>query len=218
MILTHLYRSFSLKASLLAFLCMLSACSYSLRRGSLGLGGLNSRDSKTTRIYVPIVDNLSAEVGPEFVLTSALRETLASVPNLDVVQSPEQADYLLLGRIRSWGRSVVGTATQASAADQGLGGLIEGQVSAADIQVFLNAEFELLENLPESSSTGVRVQKSLWVRKLSDQRNFEAYQRFDELAGSSSAPHINRSREELQLRKVSQSLARKVLDQVAQDF
>jgi hypothetical protein len=203
---------------LFAFLLsLLVSCAYQLRRASVRLGGL-SQGQGHTRIYVPIVDNLSSEVGPELILTSALRESLAAIPNVVLVQKPEQADYLLLSRIRNWGRSVVGKTAQATAGDQAVGGLIEGQVSAADIQVFLEAEFELLENLSEASADGVRVQKTLWVRNLSDRRNFEALQRFDEVSGSSAAPHVNRSREELQLRKVAQSIARQVLDQVAQDF
>ena len=193
------------------------SCAYKLQKGSLSLNKLDAVNS-ITKIHVPIVDNLSAEAGPEMVLTSALRESLASVSNVELVPSSTEADYLLLVRIKNWGRLVVGNTRQARSKDQAIGGLIEGQVSAADIQVFMDIEVELLENLKKSSTIETQVQKSIWIRNLSEERNFEAFRRFDEVSGSSSAFNINRSREELQLRNVSQSLARQVLDQVAQDF
>lgn len=209
----------NLKQIILSLLILaISACSYHIQKGSGGLGDLAKTQGGKARIYVPISDNLSSEAGPEMMLTSSLREVLSTLPDVILVQNPDQADYFLLTRITDWGRFATGTSKIASAEDQAMGGLIQGQSSAADIKVFLNADFELLENLQTASSSNQKIQKSLWVRQLSEERSFEAFRRFDELSGSSSAPQIHRSREELQLRKITQSLARQVLDQVTQDF
>jgi hypothetical protein len=195
-----------------------SSCAYQLSRG--GVGGLSSSGEgvESARVYVPVVDNMSAEAGPELPLTNALREALSSVRGLDIVNSPEEARFVLLGRIKNWGRSVAGSSSLGTLETEQAGGLLRNQYSAAEISVFMVTEFELVERLEEASTGSSQIQKTLWRRSLSEARVYEASRRFDEASGSSSAPHINRSREAMQLRRISESLARQIIDQVSQDF
>lgn len=195
-------------------LILVSSCAYQLRRGSLSRG---VGEIEGSRIFVPIVDNMSSEVGPESVLTGALREAMSTLDGLEVVNSESEARFILEGRVKEWGRRLATPSPLASAEDEARGGLIRNQTSAADIKVYMNVDFELLEVMA-SSHGEVPVRRSLWKRKFSSERKFEAYNRFDELAGSSSAPHINRSRERLALTEMSETIARQIIDQVSQDF
>lgn len=192
----------------------LGACSYSLRRGDQPLTKLDGQSLATgvQSIYIPMIENLSTTVAPESVLTEALREVFATQPGLKVVSSESEAEYILLGRVRQYGTSFATATSPSSAAAQKAGGLVEGQVTAADIKVYMWADFELLEN------TSAKLRRSLWTKGIQEEAAFEAYNRQDELSGASSAPHVNRSREYLQLRKISRTVARKILDQVSQDF
>jgi hypothetical protein len=195
---------------------LLGSCAYRLQRGGLGLTGLGEGVA-TARVFVPVVDNVSTEVGPEGVLTGAVREALATLHGLEVVNHESQAQFILLGRIRDWGRYMAAPTGRATQEDEDRGGLIRNQTSASDIRVFLNTEFELLEVMPTSTAQ-VPLRRSLWSRNYRSEANYEAFARFDEASGSSSAPHVNRSRERLQLRQMSERIARQIIDQVSQDF
>lgn len=196
-------------------LMQMAACAYQLRRGSLGLGGLGE-GVESARVFVPIVDNMGTEVGPESVLTGAVRESLATLQGLDVVNSEGKANFILLGRVKDWGRSVVSNSSLSTAAAENRGGMIRNQFSAADIKVYMVADFELLE--VRASSGDLPVRRRLWTRQFRTEGNYEASALFDEFSGSSSAPHINQSRERLQLRRISETMARQIIDQVSQDF
>jgi hypothetical protein len=194
----------------------LSACScaYKLRRGSLNRG---VGDIESARVFVPIVDNLSTEVGPEAVLTGALREALSTLQGIEVVNSESDARFVLRGRVREWGRRLSSPTSLSTAEAEARGGLIRNQTTAADIKVSMIADFELLE-VQSSTDSAPSVSRRLWQRQFSSEGTYEAYNRFEELSGSSSSPFINRSRERLQLRKMSDSMARQIIDQVSQDF
>jgi hypothetical protein len=198
----------------LATCLSLSSCAYKLRRGGLtrGVGDIDNAS-----IFVPVIDNLSTEVGPEAVLTGSVREAMATLQGVDVVNSQKQARFVLRGRIKRWGRNFGTPTTASSAAAEAAGGLIENQTSAADIKVSLVADFELLE-LVSPGTNEMPILRNVWKREFRSEGSFEAYNRFDERSGSSSAPFINRSRENLQLRKLSDNIARQIIDQVSQDF
>ncbi len=204
-----------IKFGLLALIGV-SGCAYKLQKGGLGLSGLGE-GVETAHVFVPVIDNLSTEVGPEAVLTGAVREALATLRGLEVVNDSSRARFILLGRVRDWGRYTAGTTGASSQDAEDRGGLIRNQTSAANIKVFLDTEFELLEVLAGEPSA-IPLRRSLWTRQFRTEANYEAYTLFDEASGSSSAPHINRSRERLQLRKMSERIARQIIDQVSQDF
>ncbi|MEO5668326.1 MAG: hypothetical protein ABIR96_09725 [Bdellovibrionota bacterium] len=166
---------------------------------------------------MPIVDNLTSEAGPEAVLTGAIREAMSTLNGLEVVNSESEARFVLQGHVKEWGRRLGTPSPLATQEEENRGGLIRNQTSVADIKVFLTADFELFEKIP-SDNAQIPVRRSLWKRQFRAESNYEAYNRFDELAGSSSAPHINRSRERLQLGKMSDSMALQIIDQVSQDF
>ncbi|NCN40465.1 hypothetical protein GW916_04380 [bacterium] len=192
----------------------LSACSYSLRKGDQPLAKLDGKAAASgiQSIYIPVIENLSSTVAPESVLTEALREVFSTQPGLKVVSDESKAEYVLLGRVSHYGTRFFNPTSPSSRAAEDAGGLVENQVTAADIKVYLQADFELLEN------TSADMRRSLWSKGIQEETSFEAFNRQNELLGSSSAPHINRSREYLQLRKMSRNMARKILDQVSQDF
>lgn len=198
-----------------AILLLIAGCSYSLRRGDrplVKLGGGTAPSSGIQRIYIPMVENITTQVASEDVLTEALREVFSTQPGLEIVNSEKNANFILLGRVQEYGTKFFSPTSPSSANSESLGGLVEGQVTAADIKVFMTADFELLENVSET------LRRSLWSKSLRGEASFEAYNRFDEASGATSAPHINRSRSLLQLRKVSKVMAQKILDQVSQDF
>jgi len=195
-------------------LLVVSSCAYRLRRGSLSKG---VGDVENARVFVPIIDNMTAEVGPEAVLTGAVREAMSTLRGIEVVNEEQRARFMLLGRVREWGRRSAAASRSATVVEQDRGGLIEKQTTAADIRVFLVVEFELSEIIPSGTSQ-TSVKRNLWKRQFKSDASFDAYAYHDELAGSSSAPHINRSREDLQLRQMADGIARQIIDQVSQDF
>lgn len=202
---------------LLILATVLSACGYQLRKGDKPLAALGSAplEDRPQRIYVPVVENMTTRVGPESVLTNAIREELAIQPGIQVVNSEQSADFVLVGQVSSFGSRFKSSTSQASATQEANGGMVQGQVTAADIEVFLGANFRLLEHVNDQ---GQMLRRLLWVKGVEEELSIEAYNRFSEASGSSSAPHINRSREQLQLRNLSEIVARKVLDQVTQSF
>src|SRR5690606_12356103 len=119
----------------------LSGCAYKFRRGSLNRG---VGDVESARVFVPVVDNLSDEVGPESVLTGSVREAMATLQGIDVVNSEDSARFVLQGRVKEWGRRFSSATALSSAEAEARGGLIRNQTTAADIKVYMRAEFELL--------------------------------------------------------------------------
>lgn len=202
----------------LFFLSSLSSCGYQLRRGDkplAALGSLNIQD-RAQRVYVPLVENMTTQVGPEAVLTNAVREVFSIQPGLRVVNSESEADYVLVGRVLDYGSRYKSSTSQASQTSEQKGGLASGQVTAADIEVYLAASFSMMERVYDGQ--GQLLQRQLWVKAVEEELSIEAFNRFAEAEGASSGPQINRSRERLQLRNLSGIIARRVLDQVTQDF
>ena len=166
-----------------------------------------------------MVDNVTVRTGIEVVVTNAIRDKLAAADGIDVVNSAEAADFYLLGNIVKYNdqfgpTTVVGNPTTSAA-----GGLGVGKIGAADIQVTLGLSVRLLVKLPDTGA----AQRLLWNRKFERSGTFASSTRFASVgngidAGSSSAMHINSSRELIQIRLLSDLLAQQILDQVAQDF
>ncbi len=205
----------SITLNSLVIALVLSSCSYKLRRGDkalLNLAGKSGNSTGKQTIYIPVIENLATTVAPEAVLTEAMREVFSTQPGLKVVGREADADYILLGKVSQYGSRFFNPTSPSTADASSRGGMLQNQVTAADIKVYMVADFEMLEN------TSKDLRRSLWTKNLKEETSFEASSRYDELSGASSAAHINRSREMLQLQKISRDMARKILDQVSQDF
>jgi len=197
----------------LIILFILTGCGYTLQRGEVSLGGVSAGSEKAQKIFIPVVDNMSVRAGPEVPLTTALRETLSAAPGVDVVDDPSKADFILLGSIVLYDR-LPGPTTFV---------ITNGQRIAGDIRIKLMVKMKLLEIVDRDNSKSTTPRKIVWDRDFSTESLIESSRRqlaegssFD--AGSSSAVWINDAREKLQLRSLSQTLARQVVDQVVQDF
>jgi hypothetical protein len=195
--------------------CWLSACGYASRKGEVVLGGTTKPGPQ--KLFIPIVDNLTVRTGFEVTLTNALRKSLSTVRGLELVESSDSADYFLLGTLTKH-RLEARSAILGTNLTQGRGGIAENQSTAADLSLTLDLRVQLVERSAEGS-----FRRELWTRDFSRSAVVEASTRHDvglnSLSSASySAPHINASREEIQVRLLSEQLAQLVLDQVVQDF
>lgn len=163
------------------------------------------------RVFIPVVDNRTTRPGLEALVTNALRERISSVAGVRLVDRPEDANFLLLGTLISYGRkfgvsSVTGTAGTASQ-----GGLASNQSTAAEIRIEMGLQVKLVEKVED-------LRKVVWTRSFNQGATFETSRRFSEKEGSTSAAQINDSRESIQIGLLAKGLARLVLDQVEQGF
>lgn len=205
-------------AALPLIIVCVASCGYQLRRDDANSSALPRVGNRRATVFVPVVDNLTPRTGIEAELTTSLRETMARLPGVDVIQNESSADYLLLVKVTQFERSPGPTPVAGTASTEALGGLTSGLSTAADIRVILGAEFRLLQ--VEQATATRRV---LWTRSYSAQQLIAASRRQysdvdDTMGASSSAHYINESRERFSYRGLSQSLASQVVDQVAQDF
>jgi hypothetical protein len=195
-----------------------TSCGYQLRRDESATTSLPRVGDRAATVFVPVVDNLTPRTGIESDLTTALRETLARLPGVEVIQSESNADYLLLARVTQFERSPGPTPVAGTGTTQAGGGLLSGLSTAADIRVKLGAEIRLVHQ--ETAQSPRRV---LWTRSYASDQLLSASRRQysdidDTLGASSSAYYINESRERFSYRGLTQSLANQIVDQVAQGF
>lgn len=188
----------------------MTSCGYSSRKADVVLGQ-KALPADQQRVFIPVVDNRTTRPGLEGVVTNALRERLSSVPGVLIVDSAEDANFLLLGTLSSYGRkfgvsSVTGNPTTASQ-----GGLASNQSTAAEIRIEMGLHVKLVEKSED-------LRKIVWTRSFSQGATFETSRRFSEKEGSTSAAQINDSRESIQVGLLAKGLARLVLDQVVQGF
>jgi len=196
----------------------LTACGYSNRKRVTPIATLSNDEERSetvkpgpSRIYIPVIDNLSTKVGVESILTNALRERMSGQPGIELVARPEDAEFILLGALTSYGRKHgIETATGVSETEAS-GGLRGGSVLAKTIRLSLMMNVRLLQ-------PGDKIRRELWVRDFLQEATFETSLRFTEAEGSSSAPYINDSRELLQVKRIGEAFAGQVVDQVTQDF
>jgi hypothetical protein len=194
-------------------LCL--GCSYQLRKDNYRLGGVEKQGSQ--KVFIPIVDNLTVKTGFEGVLTSAVRKAMAKVSGVELVSSPQDANFYLLGSVLSYELNTNST-RQGTAESASLGGLADRQSSALDLKLKMKVRFQLVERVDNSGT-----KKEIWSRIFATDGTFEASPRLnvsgnDLQAGAEFAPHINDSRELIQVKILSEAIASRVLDQVTQDF
>lgn len=193
----------------------LAGCGYNVKPTEFSLGSVSASEAKQVqRIYIPVIDNLTTRTGAEGTITNALRESLAAVKGAEVVLREDEADYLLLAKLRDYSRgNAGGRARTGDFPSQQRGELADKRETSWDVNVALSLEVELLERIPQSEN-----RRRLWTRTFTQSGNYEASTRFSERDGSSSASHIHRSREQVQLKTFADGFARQIVDQVVQDF
>ena len=196
-------------------------CSYSLRRNQINFSQIRTFEDRDTRAFIPIPENFTTRLGPEIALVQALRERFTGIKGIDVVDSPEEADFFLIGRLRNY-EQVQGASpllgTPQSAAGGGLG---SGQVFSSTFAVSWVVDIEVVEVVHPGNVNSPK--RTLWIRQFRKESSFPASQRtyvsggrLD--SGSSSATHINEAREKLLWDTMADELTTQILDQVAQDF
>jgi|GEM_PF-2245299 len=194
-------------------------CSYGMKRQSSGLPRL--RAEGPTRIFVPVVDNLTTRTGFEPSVTNALRSAMGGVGGIQLARTEDEADYVLLASVTKY-LTLPATLVSGNAATENIGGLRNPQLTAGAIALTLGMRAQLIERVPN----GAQARRVLWERPFEESAAYEASSRFYESGtvasrregGSSSAPYINDSRESLQLRALADRIALQVTDQVVQDF
>jgi hypothetical protein len=192
----------------------LASCGYSFHRSEASLGGPKGEAGVPQTLFIPVTDNLATKTGVEGLLTSALRETLASIEGLTLVNRAEDARFVMLTSITKYQRRSKYDTNTGTAETQARGGLIKGISTASDIEVLLAIDVRLVENVDPRG----QLRRAVWKKNFSRNRTFEAFNRFEEAEGAASAVQINESRELLQVQKISVDLAQKVKDQLEQDF
>lgn len=194
---------------------LMAGCGYNVKPTEFSLGSVSANEHKQVqRIYIPVIDNLTTRTGAEGTITNALRESLAAVKGAEVVIREDEADFLLLAKLRDYSRgNAGGRARTGDYGSEHRGELSNTRESSWDINLTLSLEVELLERIPQSES-----RRRLWTRTFTQSGNYEASPRFSERDGSSSVSHIHRSREQVQLKTFAEGFARQIVDQVVQDF
>ncbi len=157
------------------------------------------------KVYVPVVDNLSARHGLEAALTSRLRERLVQLGQYRLVQSPDQAERVLLVQISQWSRRPGPTLITGDASSAGRGGLASRQVIAGDFVMNLEVQAEFVEKLPG-------LNRQVWRKSFSRSQIFEASRRFEDPATSAQASLVNQSREEIQSRQLVDAIVQLIED------
>lgn len=192
-------------------LMVLTGCGYSLRQPESALPG--DAPGEPAKVYIPVVDNLTTVTGMEPVFTSTLRESMAGLKGVKVVGDSSTANYILLATITDYSRASVDkgeqTGSNKSAAD---GGLLNRETTTSDIRLRVQMNARFLKVEPN------HLRKVMWDRSFKQEGNFTASRRILEKEGASSAPHINRSREQIQAKIYADAFAQKVVDQIVQDF
>ena len=191
---------------------ILVACSYTTRRDDISLNGKPTKGEKQ-RLFIPVIDNLTTRTSNEGEITGILRKNLAAISGIEIVNSAEDAQFLMLGTIKKLetmrGNGLSGAGNPDSEAS---GGLAANQRTEADIIVTLTLQVRLMERL------NADLNRQIWIRDFTGSATYTASPRLQESTGSSSAPYINDSRERIQIRSLADSLSKSIIDQAAQNF
>ncbi len=196
-------------------------CGYQLKRNEVSVEALVKRsDIQEVKLFIPIPDNRTLRGGVEVYLARYLRENLALVDSINIVSSEKDADLLLLGTIYKMDLKSVGGGIRGSQDSEAAGGLSRGQRMASDFELTLGASFSMVQKL--GSQKGL-PKRTLWNQNYEKGITFPASRRYTQLGdsldgASSSAPHINSSRERLFSEVLADQLSKSVIDQVLSDF
>ena len=160
------------------------------------------------RVYIPVFENRTARPVDLNLLTGSLRENLAGVKGVTVVNAAADSNLIIRGRItgydKTWGPSAFkGTGTTESA-----GGLRTDYLSAESVNLTLVINLEKIS--PESGT--------MWKGDFVES---DLYQLSGNLAASDGAlasAQIHSSREELLIGKLANRIFRRARAQLVDDF
>jgi hypothetical protein len=189
----------------------LGGCAYRVAKQDVAI--VKESDAHSIfRVFVPVFDNMTTRgASSEAQITEAFRSRWARIPNVRVVESSADADFILAGRIRKWNVQGGNDLFTGTSSTEALGGLTALQSTVASLVVSLEIELEFLRKLDGAN-------KVEWSRNVKGSKSFEAYSRLDEDSGSSSAPMIHDSRERLVIRRLADDLAARSIDALKETF
>ncbi|NCN26866.1 hypothetical protein GW915_04760 [bacterium] len=195
-------------------LALLFGCGYRVAQDEVKIDIGDGQFLKNPRIFIPIFDNTTAYTEAEPELTRAIRNTLQSQRGLEVVNNRSNANLILLGNVVSFQRKRDESSTTKGTMDsEDSGGIADGELVSPAITIDVSVDLSLI--YPDSK---LGVDKLLWMRNFSRSATYRSSERLILSEGASAAPFINRSREKLSLKRLSEQMADEVVDQVKQDF
>lgn len=195
----------------------MTGCAYRFAGSQAEIPGVSASVQTPYRIFIPVADNLSANMGMEAELPAALTRTISGLSNVEVVSSEDAANLILAPRVVRLNRGRGLGTLQGTSVTSDAGGLAIGAVTAAEFKVEAMVQIELMERQPVLGPTGKPWHK-LWTQSFETQGSYSSSLRLIPSRGSSSSTIINHSRERLLLRSLSEDVARRVRDQIFQGF
>ena len=177
-----------------------TACSYHV--------GDSRTSANTLRVFVPVVENLTARPLDLNEITSFFRENLESVKGVKVVNSRAESDIIVLGRIKGYSRTSGPTAFKGTSLTAAAGGLSDKALSASTVRV--NLEMNIEKRLADGDK--------VWSSDFTESDLYELSNRLDLGSGSAATPQIHASREALLLKKLSERIFRRARAQIVDDF
>ncbi len=192
------------------FFVILSACSYNLGNEKIVVLGKEeeAKASMPYKIFIPVVDNKTVYPGLENEITTALREAYAALPNVKMMNSKEEADYLLLATITHFNsRAEESIPVEGDQSSESRGGLAAGQITSGSVKIAAKVD-----------ATFYSKSKKLWTRYADQSLNYDTVRKFTEKEGASSAAHLNASRESIQFRILSRAIANQIVNEQGQDW
>lgn len=189
---------------------ILLSCGYSMKRQDAAV--VMGKEGEIITVFIPVVDNVTTRTGPENIVTQALREEMASLNGMRVVNSEDEAEFLLLGKITGLSTKSSPDLFRGSTATEAQGGLRDQEVTAKSMIVDLNLEIKFMEKTKNSL-------KQVWVKNFKASEGYPVSRdRYTRQRGASSAAYISESRELIQLKLMSEELASQVFEQVSLNF
>ncbi len=190
----------TLKRLVLVTLVGLTSCGYHV--------GDSRTPNETLRIFLPVVENVSARPVDLNEITSDFRESLENIKGVIVVNQREEADIVLLGRITTYKRTWGPTAFKGDTTSAASGGLKENAISASTARIILAMEIEKRSPLGEKQ----------WSSIFNESDVFEMSDRLELLRGSAATPQIHASREALLVRKLAGRIFQRARAQIVDNF
>lgn len=160
------------------------------------------------RVFIPVFENQSVRPLDLNEVTSVFKENLEAIRGVRIVNSRDEADILLLGRVVQYERNWGPTAYKGTKATEAAGGLREDQLSASTARITLGL---LLEKTHKDGSR-------IWSSTFVDSDLYELSDRLTLAQGSAATPQIHASREALLIKKLSDRIVQRARAQIVDDF
>ncbi len=160
------------------------------------------------RVFVPVFENKSVRPIDLNEVTSVFRENLEPIRGVILVNSKEDADLVLLGKISQYDRSWGSTAFTGTQQTELAGGLRKDMLSASTARVSLGITLEKRTQAGELQSTSSFVESDV----------YELSNRLELSQGSAATPQLHASREALLLKKLAERIFLRARAQIVDDF